>query len=260
MFFTFCRLILQNSLFMKITSILFTLVFFANVALAQFGITGRYHLNDAPNWVPLSQNDSSTDEKYLGNGWSAGVDYWLRFKNYRVEFLPELNYSQFEYNDQTGYINPADFSNRFFSFFLNTNFYLFDFAGDCNCPTFSKQGQFLKKGFFVQVSPGVTYLQGKVVFENPIFHDIKEYKTFESTSLAASIGAGAGLDIGISDFVTFSPMLSLRYFPNAKWESLSQNAAPVIYELASTESTIWQWSAGARLGFRFDYQSSGRRR
>lgn len=245
---------------MKATNLLFTLVFFANVVHAQFGITGRYHLNDAPNWIPAGQNDASDAEKYLGNGWSAGVDYWLRLKNYRVEFLPELNYSQFEYNDQTGYANPADFSNRFFSFFLNTNFYLFDFAGDCNCPTFSKQGEFLKKGFFVQVSPGVTYLQGKVTFENPVFHDTKDHNTFESTSLAASIGVGTGLDIGVSDFMTFSPMLSLRYFPNAKWESLGQFVGAEIYEPNSIESAIWQWSAGARLGFRFDYQSSGRRR
>lgn len=242
---------------MKATTLLFTFLFIANLALAQFGITGRYHINNAPDWVPFGQKDVPDSEKYLGNGWSLGLDYWVRLKNYRVEFLPELNYSQFKKEGQTGYTNPADFSNRFYSFFLNTNIYPFDFAGDCNCPTFSKQGQFLKKGFFLQVSPGITYLQGKVTFEQPV---VENEKTFESTALAASIGAGAGLDIGISDFMTLTPMLSLRYFPNAKWESLSKYVGSDIYAPTSTESAIWQWSAGVRLGFRLDYESRSKRR
>ncbi len=244
---------------MKATTLLFTFLFFTNLALAQFGITGRYHFNDAPNWASFSATptDRFNPEKYFGNGWSVGIDYWLRLKNYRMEFLPELNYAQFEYNKQTGYVNPAAFSNRFYSFFLNTNFYLFDFAGDCNCPTFSKQGQWLKKGFFVQASPGISYIQQKVVFEKPV---VEGKKTFESMALAASIGIGTGLDIGISDFMTFTPMVSLRYYPNAKWKSLSRYSGPDIYAALSTESDIWQLSAGARLSFRFDYQSNRRRR
>lgn len=244
---------------MKIATLLFISLFLTNLATAQFGITGRYHLNHASDWVS-NQLDISNNEKYLGNGWSVGVDYWLRLKNYRIEFLPELNYSQFEYSNQSGYNNNADFSNRFYGFLLNMNIYPFDFLGDCHCPTFSKQGQLFKKGFFVQVSPGITALEGKVVFEKPVFHDIKEYKTFESTSVAASVGAGAGLDIGLNDFVTFAPMLGLRYFPNAKWTSLGASSSLETFTPASTESNIWQWTAGARLGFRFDYQSSRRRR
>lgn len=242
---------------MKAVTFLLALLFVTNLAEAQVGITGRYYLNDAPNWTSVNQKNTTKSENYLGNGWSVGMDYWLRLKKYRVEFLPELSYSQFKYNDQSGYLNSADFSNRFFNFFLNTNFYLFDFAGDCNCPTFSKKGQFLKKGFFVQVSPGLTYLQGKVNFEKPI---VEAEKSFESDALAASVGAGFGLDVGISDFVTLTPMIGLRYFPNAKWKSLSKYVGSEIFTPISTESAIWQGSAGVRLGFRFDYQSRSRHR
>lgn len=238
---------------MKVLIILFLSLSSFHLAIAQFGFVGRYQMNEAPNWVDAYQQS----EKYLGNGWSVGVDYWLRLKNYRIEFLPEINYGQFEYNDQKSYINSADFVNKFYSFFLNSNIYLFDFEGDCNCPTFSKQGQFLKKGFFVQVSPGVSYMVGKVSFEKPV---VANERIFESSSVAANIGVGIGLDIGISDFVTLTPMIGMRYFPNVKWDSLSKYAGSEIYAPLSIESAIWQATAGVRLGFRFDYQTNSRRR
>lgn len=243
---------------MKQTILLVAFFLITNLAFAQFGVTGRYHFNKAPDWVPIGEKDASDPHKFLGNGWSVGLDYWMRLKNYRIEFLSELNVAQFKSEPNSKIPAVESFSNQFYSFFLNTNFYLFDFLGDCNCPTFSKQGQLLKKGFFLQISPGITYLQNKVTINQeaaPFNGDL-----YESSDWAVSIGAGAGLDIGLSDFVTITPMVSLRYFPAAKWDQLHSYSNIREESLHVEESAIWQLSAGARLGFRLDYKSKGRRR
>lgn len=218
-------------------------LFFALSASAQFGVKGSYHFSDAADWqVPT--NNGTNPESLIGNGWSVGVDYWFRLKNYRMEFLPELNFSQL---NQTP--DNADWSNQvtFSSFFFNTNIYLFDFKGDCDCPTFSKQGPTLDKGFFLQVSPGLTFAQSEIDFNS---------NTLKADDLAFSIGLGAGFDLGVSDLVTISPMAGFRYFPSITWDSLQEipdDEVPRL-EVDEASSSLTQWYAGIRVGFRLDYQ------
>lgn len=207
---------------------------------AQFGIKGSYHFSDAADWQVTSAT-SSTTESVIGNGWSVGVDYWFRLKNYRVEFLPELNYSQLNQDfSSEGWTNNASFT----SFFFNTNIYLFDIKGDCGCPTFSKQGPKIGTGIFVQISPGLTYAGSELVYQE---------QTFDANDISLSIGAAIGLDVGLSDLVTVTPMIGLRYFPSISWDSLGtadDESGRLTVDEAS--SSLSQWYAGVRVGFRLD--------
>ncbi|MDX1938948.1 MAG: hypothetical protein SFU99_00260 [Saprospiraceae bacterium] len=208
---------------------------------AQFGISGSYRVHDAKDWKIVYPDQTS--QEILGDGLSLGVDYWFRLKNYRVEFLPELNVILPQaLTAQDG----SELDIKFYSLFFNINFYLFDFMGDCDCPTWSKQGNFAKKGFFVQLSSGITMLQNAVTTEGV---------ESSANDWALSLGAGIGFDIGITDLVTFTPMLGVRYFPKANWSSLEEAKASWTFE---QESPITQLYMGARLGFRFDYKN-GRR-
>ncbi len=219
---------------------------------AQFGITGGYRFNEATNWK--LQNSISDDIKIFGDGYSIGLDYWFRLKNYRVEFLPELNFSQFSEAHQAGENDLRSTEVAAISFFMNTNFYLFDFKGDCDCPTFSKQGNLLKKGFFVQLSPGLTHFSQKV--QLPATH-------FDSNARVLSLGLGAGFDIGLTDLLTLSPILGLRYYATSEWEELRNigdaNDFSGVF-LKDTKSDVMQFFTGVRLGFRFDYDRPGSRR
>lgn len=216
---------------------------------AQFGITSRYQINEAKDWK-ITYADQTT-EKILGDAPAIGVDYWFRLKNYRVEFLPELSFSNYNNKFQIFENISREVNINTYNLFLNTNFYVFDFLGDCDCPTWSKQGSFAQKGFFLQVSPGVSYFQQEVKTERPA--------SFESNALALSLGVGMGLDIGITDLITFTPMVGARYFPKVEWASLDQFDDGLLIKIKNPESSISQLYAGARLGFRFDYQSSRRR-
>ncbi len=215
---------------------LFALICFIQSSFAQFGISGGYRFNNAKNWRIIYADE--TTQEMLGDGLAFGGDYWFRLKNYRVEFLPELNVILPQtVTAKDGSVLDA----KFYSFFLNTNFYLFDFMGDCDCPTWSKQGNFAKKGFFLQVSPGISMLQNSVTTEG-----VKN----NANDWAMSLGAGIGFDIGITDLVTFTPMVGGRYFLQTTWSSLDGAKTPWTFR---QESAITQLYAGARLGFRFDY-------
>lgn len=71
-----------------------------------------------------------------------------------------------------------------------------DFGNDCNCPTFNKQGQFFKKGFHFIINPKLGYI-------NQVFET--DADPVKNNGILFSLGAGAGIDIGINKTWTFSP-------------------------------------------------------
>ncbi|MEN0004734.1 MAG: autotransporter outer membrane beta-barrel domain-containing protein [Bacteroidota bacterium] len=204
----------------------------------QFGINASYCFNDAPDWQGRDLEIVSQDAQVLADGFAFGIDYWFRLKNQRIEFLPELNFARFAIDE------TVDFTVTNYSLFFNTNIYFLDFQGDCDCPTWSKEGPTLEKGLYFQLSPGITYIQQEI--ETII-------STLDDSELAFSLGAGLGFDIGISDLITITPNAGVRYFFPTNWEDLeilnleSSDSSP-----PSTESTNLQFHAGIRLGFRFD--------
>ncbi len=220
-------------------SILFCLYVLSFPATAQFGISGAYLAGQAENWeTPIIQgNDPAI--ALPGNGWQAGVDYWFRLKNVRVEFLPTLAISQQNYTLTS---LAAEAQTTGFHFFFNTNLYLFDFKGDCDCPTWSKEGPTLEKGLYLQLSPGISYFD----------FNLDEVNELASTeSLAPSIGVGIGFDLGLSDLLTISPQIGARYYPSVEWEGLTQTGATDLTGVQD-ESSLWSYTAGLRIGIRLD--------
>lgn len=220
------------------------LVFTVTTTRAQFGINAGYRWNNASDWVEQS-DDNNQELELLGDGLSVGMDYWFRLKNIRIEFTPELNYSRFN----NSFTDNREINSQFLSLFFNTNFYLFDLFNDCDCPTFSKQSNLLQKGFFLQLSPGVSYLRNDGITFNPENNLI----SFDKDSFTFSLGAAAGIDLGISDMITITPLVGLRYFPEAEWENLNEFSRNVPRaSVRSNVTSIFQYHAGLRLGIRLD--------
>ena len=219
---------------------IFTLVLLCYLPMhGQFGVKGAFSTFSTPDWVLSNSNSTiSNDRELLQDGWSVGIDYWFRLKNYRLEFTPELNLS----NTSTT-IDGNQFSTQFYSFFFNANIYPFDFSNDCDCPTFSKQGPTLEKGFFLQLSPGVSYLDQSIT--------TNELES-STNDISISIGLGVGYDIGVSDLVTITPTLKVRYFPAANWDITEANLEAI--SSFEQETAITQLSAGLRIGIRLDDQ------
>lgn len=228
---------LKRKQIMRATAYLILLLFFALNAQAQFGVNGKY-LSPQNDWqISAAFSGQETNTQLYDRGWSAGVDYWFRLKNFRVEFLPELNYTLISNSTPNFTQNKASI----YSLFFNVNVYFLDFAGDCDCPTWSKEGPTLKKGLFLQLSPGLSYWDAQVGVGDDVL---------ANRPTVFSIGAGLGFDLGISDLVTITPMVNARFFPNVSLQTLSDTDTES-FLVKETASPLFI-SGGLRLGFRLD--------
>lgn len=228
---------------MKKTVLFFLAIFSASLAFGQIGIRGSYLQNDAPTWTLHDLNGDPVDEIQLKTGFSVGLDYWFRLKNQRIEFFPEMNYASFA----DTWDNTLDLKFNMYSFYLNTQIYFLDFAGDCDCPTFSKEGTFVDRGLFLLLSPGYSFQNFELNF--------LEGQSTKVDNNAFSLGAGLGLDIGVSDAITITPYVGARYFLSSNWEdiNLEENLVDNQLTLLKTDQNNYlQIFAGIRLGFRFD--------
>ncbi len=179
------------------------------------------------------------------DGIQASLEYGFRLKEKRVEFHPGLGYrfslAQPNFNG----------SMRSFDLDFNTAIYPFDFAGDCDCPTWSKDGSLIKKGFFIEVSPGIAYqsLQRNFIVSDVAGGEL-EPTDIGSSNLLWKLSAGVGLDIGISEQLTITPMLTISMLSDAEWEGLNRYAysQPTTLEI----DDFSYLGAGIRLAYKPD--------
>ncbi len=208
----------------------------------QVGITLGYNFHQgADDW----DTHLAPDEKVKADGIMVNLDYWFRLKNYRVEFLPEIGFGLGEQDVQKNSTETISTSYNQFTFFFNTSIYPLDFEGDCNCPTFGKDGSFFQKGFYLQVSPGLSYLSSK-----------SEYPTsgqsYEGSKLNFVLGLGAGLDIGLTDYLTITPLLRYVLGFGSEWSGLQFDGFTEI----PSESDTRDLQTGLRITYRLDYKQS----
>jgi len=223
-------------------------IFCISPLFGQFGFSFGYKSLNAPAWednIGRITSDIGEIQVPLDQGWGLGVDYWFRLKDKRIEFLPELNYSTFSKDWSNSEGVTGKINSNFLSFYFNTNLYVFDLAGDCDCPTFSKDGDIMKKGFFVQISPGISLLHNK-------YDNLVDNSTQDDSAIVPSIGVGTGLDIGLSDLITITPMVSYRYHFGAEWTDFHTYFGDHPLLAADNTSSIGLLSFCERLGVRFN--------
>lgn len=217
-------------------------------AYAQVGISAGVQFLQVTEWEQhLQETYNSSATAVFSPTVYVGLDYWFRLKNKRVEFTPEVGFASYASSfsaDRDPLLTQTDlYKSSYFSFYFNTNIYLLDFGGDCNCPTFNKDGDLIKKGFFIRLSPGAVY--------NTRSQTLADTSPYQETSTNFSLRAGVGLDIGVSPFLTITPLLMGIYHTPGTWNHIDQEL-PTTEPTISVESQVLQLFAGIRLGFRFD--------
>lgn len=219
---------------------------FAANANAQFGITALYQ---------SSQDDftsiTTPSGGILQNGYEIAADYWFRLPTKRIEFMPTVSFGKYDNvvmvnPNASGFAEPLslDYNATEIGFQFKTNFYLFDFGTDCNCPTWGKQGPALHKGFFIQLAPGVSHFR-----VNSTFTELD--RTQQSNHTFFNLGIGAGIDFGLSNLVTITPLVSYRYNLNGvAWNAFDAPCDQC--DQLPTEGRISALQAGIRVGIRLD--------
>jgi hypothetical protein len=124
-----------------------------------------------------------------------------------------------------------------------------DFEGDCDCPTFSKDGTLVSKGFHFIAYTGVNRHDVETEFNTP-FSDPAD--NFDTQSYTFKAGLGAGLDIGLTELITISPhiLVSRNFGVNA----INDASDLMVGESENISSSLNQVNFGLRLIFRPDYQ------
>ena len=189
----------------------------------------------------FGQSNTLDTVKISQDGMHASVEYNFRLKEKRLEFRPGIGY-RFTWNGakEDGYFRSFDID-------LNTAIYPFDFGGDCHCPTFSKSGDLFKKGFFLELNPGVGYQVLSRLRSDP---DDPSKLPIRSKNIEWKIGGTAGLDIGLSDHYTLTPLLSGTLLSSSDWDGLRQDG--------SNGQLTEYFYLGT--GVRFTYSSDDKRR
>ncbi|GEM_PF-1392444 len=180
--------------------------------------------------------ETVSNEKLFSTKAGLGIDYWFRLKKYRLEVMPAIHFQtaseELVLNDQSiGVLNWS-----FIDFAPGFQIYPLDFKNDCQCPTFSKQGKFIKKGLFLHLAPGI----GRSVLNS---------NTIQGTPATDWIGfvrLGIGIDIGLSDLITWSPSVSYQLSQPLDW-------SPFFQSISSQNLRINNGLfLAARFGFRMD--------
>jgi len=224
--------------FLKKT-ILFLLFFIPLTSKAQIGISAGGTLNSAKGWVITDLNNNLKND-LPGNSLFLSLSYEISIQNYRIAIVPEIGSAMFK----NEIIDLGTFTNKTFRFQLNTHIYFLDFNGDCDCPTFSKKGSPLKKGLFLNLSPGISYFSNTV---NPLASPTTDH------FIKPNFGTGLGYDIGLTKNITLTTFTNAYIFPRLKWPGLiNLLAVPSTgNKIADGETNLTQIQAGIALRYHF---------
>lgn len=183
---------------MPIKSILITGFLFTQIAVfGQLGIQVQWQSFQDTGFI-YNGTAQPPGEVFYINQYGAGIDYTFKLKNYRVEFFPTLLYFQKKYQLTTDVGSSTELLIRTLGLQFNTHFYFLDIEGDCNCPTWSKDGQFMKKGLFAWLSLNAYHTNYDLNGNNA------------DKMFTYGLGGGIGLDVGLSKRLTLTPLAGLE--------------------------------------------------
>lgn len=222
--------------------LLFAFLLSPFAAFAQFGVSYQYQLYQVDDWnTVLGEALDVPAGGFLPTGHRYELDYWIKaLPDYRLELMPALSYAEANYQ-----FEGTTWRLRTIGVQLNTNIYPFDWEGDCDCPVWSKSEPVFKKGFFLQLSPGLRQVRTDRQTRDgggtggPVAAD--------ASALVPHLGVGAGLDIGLSDLLTLSPLVRYVHAFSVEWPQLIDGPSAEPYT-----GTLGQWEIGLRVGVRLD--------
>jgi len=203
---------------------------------SQFGVKAKYNNNSYSAW---EEAGIAVDHSNI----EVGLDYWFKLKNHRIEFMPEVYYGL---STETTY--PIAIGRELFlkqsyvGLQMNTHIYIMDLESDCNCPTFSKDGPSIKKGFFINIAPGAVF---NMYDRNS---GVTNVPNFSTQNINLRVALGVGYDIGINDLLTVTPFVNYLL-------STGNNAEFFTPENQEITSSWTSFQGGVRVGFRPDYNN-----
>ncbi|HKK88921.1 MAG TPA: hypothetical protein VJ917_08730 [Saprospiraceae bacterium] len=196
---------------------------------AQVALNAWYHVESME--VITLQDGTQLQGPDL-NSLNMAFSYEWALEDYRVQFHPSLYYGQSV--SKVEITEDLQIDQVFLGVALPVRFYLLDFEGDCNCPTFSKSSNFFSKGFFFEAA-GFYQLVKQNLNVSGGEQDLQNF--------GASIGLG--LDIGLSDHwtVTFHARTGQWFKSSVTDENIDllsfEDASTGFYQIGLSLTYYW---------------------
>ena len=214
---------------------------------AQIGIFASISNPRANKWDALIEQNGG---EFLKSSYNVGINHSIPIPNFGMRILPELNYATYEaeWNDTNNTSStPINLELSVFTFLINSNIYLFNLEGDCDCPTWGKDGNFFEKGFHLEVGPGLSYFKHVGERGNPDSGD-----ELSNTNVRLVVNVGLGLDIGLTKKITVTPFARMRWNSPSEWENLESIVNDLTKpEVEEVSSDFIQREIGIKIGYRY---------
>ncbi len=193
-------------------------VFFVSIIYgvkAQIGLDLISAKNRYSTWNDVIYEFSENQNEIFRYSYGGGVNYWFRLADYRLEFTPGIYYLYSDFN-----LNDVNQNFKYIShqlgFEFDINVYMFDFVRrtfERDCPSFSNGNDWLKKSFFIQVSPGIF----------GVFREIKDAPERVNTKrVSGKFDFGIGLDMKLTKHLIVAPILKYGFDIGDKWNGFSE--------------------------------------
>ena len=236
----------------------------------QFGLRIGSQYMQAEEWKNvLARNYELPGIQPFQPGYNLGLDLRFPLRKRSIELSPELSFSGYvariPLNDEDFVGPPVTdiYKIKFYTFQLHGDFYLLDFRRSESGTTYSRPGHWFKKGLFIRGSLGFNWIIQSNL--NDLFGGTDNF-FFDPNSkvlVNPNWGIGIGLDYGVNDFLTITPLVQGTFFGQVRWKGFAVPTDPNF----QTQSSFWPWYPsdprvyksvvshyflGIRLGLRFD--------
>ncbi len=189
--------------------IFFSLFLYSQLS-AQLGFTVAQTQGFAKEWQILVENYvTGRNSDFLKFGNTATIDYTFQLSSPEWQFEPAL------YGMRANMIHHGN----------DFDVYAVGIVANVNYAPFLEEGENIgskKAIFYIQASPGLSYVRQR--YQETIFEDghLVGRKSLTDKHISPSFGINALLKIKLTQLLSISPMVGLRYFPNLKWEGFSE--------------------------------------
>ncbi len=211
---------------------------FRQGAHAQLGLEGGTMQTRLTDWATFADQAEGVPFARAAGGQYLTLSYWFRLRAIRIEFSPGLRLSQQIFRLSPNEARTLDI--RAVAVEWPVLVYPFDLGSDCHCPTFSKQGPALEKGFFLALVPVGQWQQ---------YRPPEGFHLPKGEQILPALALRAGLDIGLSDAWTLTLQGGL-YFARA-WEWTDFPALFPDQPDGPARTDARGWNAGLVLRYRW---------
>lgn len=200
--------------------LMFYVIILINPVRAQIGIDLIGSQQKFINWDDVITDYATEEYHFLRFNYGAGINYWFRLKNYRVEFTPGIYYlySDFKFDNPDcsfiyhNHTAGVEFDSNIYPFELRKKSY------EKDCPSFSTRGEYFPKSFFIQVSPGVY----------GAYRDVTQMY-IEDFDIAGKLDFGIGLDMKLTQRIIIAPIIKYGFAFLNDWKGFSEFHAEESY-------------------------------